>query len=152
MAQTIELQTRLASRTQLETRARMLAHLGNGWHFIEFGIALGAGIAARSVALTSFAGVSLVEVLAASVIVWLFSAGHGGSAQAERRAQRLIAASYLLLVTYILSQAPFQSRGRARIRRQAGSESGSPPLPRRRWNYSHAPSARSDTRSTPPRP
>jgi len=92
-------------RAHLERRARQLAHLGNGWHLVEFGVALGAGIAAGSVALTSFAGDSLVEVLAAAVIVWLFSAGRGGSEQAERRAQRLIAASYLLLVAYILSQS-----------------------------------------------
>src|SRR5437660_12849340 len=112
MTQTaVELRARLTpvpdrgERTRLERRARRLAHLGNGWHLIEFGIALGAGIAAGSVALTSFAGDSLVEVLAASVIVWLFGAGRGTSEQAERRAQRLVAASYFLLVAYIFSQA-----------------------------------------------
>ncbi len=110
MSTAIEFQPRLdhaaerQERQRLERRARQLAHLGNGWHLLEFGIALGAGIAAGSVALTSFAGDSLVEVLAASVIVWLFGGGRGGSAQAERRAERLIAASYLLLVAYILSQ------------------------------------------------
>jgi hypothetical protein len=80
---TIELQSRLAARTELESRAKLLAQLGNGWHLAEFGIALGAGIAAGSVAVTSFAGDSLVEVLAASAIVWLFGAGRGGSEQAE---------------------------------------------------------------------
>jgi divalent metal cation (Fe/Co/Zn/Cd) transporter len=72
---------------------------------LEFAIALGAGIAAGSIALTSFAGDSLVEVLAAFVIVWLFSGGRGASHAAERRAQRLIAASYALLVTYIAVEA-----------------------------------------------
>ena len=102
---TIELQSQLAARTELESRAKLLAQLGNGWHLAEFGIALGAGIAAGSVALTSFAGDSLVEVFAASAIVWLFSAGRGGSEQAERRAQQLIAGSYFLLVAYIVSHA-----------------------------------------------
>jgi len=46
-------------------------------------------------------------VLAASVIVWLFSANHGASTRAERRAQQLIAASYYLLVAYIVSQAVY---------------------------------------------
>jgi divalent metal cation (Fe/Co/Zn/Cd) transporter len=101
----IELRPRLGSRHKLERRAKLLAHLGNGWHLVEFGIALGAGIAAGSVALTSFAGDSLVEVLAASVIVWLFSANRGASARAERRAQQLVAASYYVLVAYIVSQA-----------------------------------------------
>jgi divalent metal cation (Fe/Co/Zn/Cd) transporter len=106
MAQaTIELRTAIAGRTALEQRAKRLAHLGNLWHLAEFAIALGAGIAAGSVALTSFAGDSLVEVLAASAIVWLFSAGRGASAHAERRAQQLVAATYLLLFAYILSHA-----------------------------------------------
>lgn len=106
MAQTtIELQPRIAARVNLESRAKLLAHLGNGWHLAEFGIALGAGVAAGSVALTSFAGDSLVEVLAASTIVWLFSAGRGRSERAERRAQQLIAGSYFLLVAYIVSHA-----------------------------------------------
>jgi len=104
---TIELQPRLAARTELESRAKLLAHLGNGWHLAEFGIALGAGITAGSVALTSFAGDSLVEVLAASAIVWLFSAGRGASERAERRAQQLIAGSYFLLVSYIFSHAVY---------------------------------------------
>jgi divalent metal cation (Fe/Co/Zn/Cd) transporter len=106
MAQTmLELRPKLASRIELEQRAKRLAHLGNAWHLVEFAIALGAGIAAGSVALTAFAGDSLVEVLAASVIVWLFTANRGTSEHAERRAQQLIAASYLLLVAYITSHA-----------------------------------------------
>ncbi len=102
---TIELRPAPTARTELEQRARRLAHLGNLWHLAEFAIALGAGIAAGSVALTSFAGDSLVELLAALAIVWLFSAGRGASARAERRAQQLIAGSYFLLVAYITSHA-----------------------------------------------
>ena len=80
MTQTaLELHPRLAGRSALERRAKLLAHLGNTWHLVEFAVALGAGIAAGSVALTGFAGDSLVEVLAASVIVWLFSSGRGAS-------------------------------------------------------------------------
>jgi divalent metal cation (Fe/Co/Zn/Cd) transporter len=106
MAQTtVELRPRLRDRASLERRARRLAHLGNGWHVLEFAVALGAGIAAGSVALTSFAGDSLVEILAASVIVWLFSAGRGASERAERRAQQLVAGCYALLAAYIVSHA-----------------------------------------------
>ena len=112
MAQmTVELRPTLASRLELERRAKLLAHLGNGWHLVEFVIALGAGIAAGSVALTSFAGDSLVEVVAASIIVWLFSAGRGASEHAERRAQQLVAVSYLLLVAYIGSHAIYDLVG-----------------------------------------
>ncbi len=92
-------------RAQLERRAKLLAWGGNGWHFIEFAIAVGAGIAASSVALIGFGIDSLIEALAGFVIVWLFAARRSGSAHAERRAQQLVAASYAILVAYILIES-----------------------------------------------
>ena len=92
-------------RARLERRARLLAWGGNGWHVIEFGIAVGAGLAAGSVALVGFGFDSLIEALAGLVIVWLFTGGRGGSQLAERRAQQLIAASYFLLTAYILVES-----------------------------------------------
>jgi len=88
-------------RARLERRARLLAHGGNAWHVIEFAVALGAGIAAGSIALIGFGADSLVEVLAGSVIVWLFSGGRGSSARAERRSQQLIAVSFFALAAYV---------------------------------------------------
>ena len=88
-----------AGRARLERRARLLAWRGNVWHLAEFGIALGAGIAAGSIALVGFGADSLVEVLAAGVIVWLFSGGRGSSPAAERRAQQAIAVSVSLMET-----------------------------------------------------
>ena len=88
-------------RAALERRARLLAWGGNAWHVVEFAIAVGAGIAAGSVALVGFGIDSVIEALAGGVIVWLFSGGRGSSHAAERRAQQLIAASYGLLVAYI---------------------------------------------------
>ena len=88
-------------RERLERRAKLLAWGGNGWHVIEFAIALAAGIAAGSVALVGFGIDSLIELLAGGVIVWLFSGGRGSSHTAERRAQQLITASYGILVVYI---------------------------------------------------
>jgi divalent metal cation (Fe/Co/Zn/Cd) transporter len=105
---TVELQRQLRSpstppqaRAMLERRAKRLAWGGNAWHVIEFAIAVGAGIAAGSVALVAFGIDSVIEALAGGVIVWLFSGGRGSSPTAERRAQQLIAASYALLVAYI---------------------------------------------------
>jgi len=92
-------------RARLERRAKLLAWVGNGWHLIEFAIAVGAGIAAGSVALIGFGADSLIEALAAFVILWLFSGGRGDSAVAERRAQKLIASSYGILVAYILIES-----------------------------------------------
>jgi divalent metal cation (Fe/Co/Zn/Cd) transporter len=90
-------------RSRLEARARRLAWGGNAWHLIEFAVALGAGIAAGSVALIGFGADSLIELLSGTVIVWLFTAGRGDSARAERAAQRLLAASYFLLTAYIVA-------------------------------------------------
>jgi divalent metal cation (Fe/Co/Zn/Cd) transporter len=103
---TIQLQRRLSSpppreRAALERRAKMLAWGGNAWHVVEFAIAVGAGVAAGSVALVGFGIDSVIEALAGGVIVWLFNGGRGSSQTAERRAQQLIAASYALLVAYI---------------------------------------------------
>jgi divalent metal cation (Fe/Co/Zn/Cd) transporter len=104
---TVELQRQLPAapppneRPALERRAKLLAWGGNAWHVIEFAIAVGAGIAAGSVALVGFGIDSVIEALAGGVIVWLFSGGRGSSHTAERRAQQLIAASYALLVLYI---------------------------------------------------
>jgi len=90
-----------AERPALERRAKVLAWGGNAWHIVEFAVAVGAGVAAGSVALVGFGIDSLIESLAAFVIVWLFTGGRGASEVAERRAQRLIALSYFILVTYI---------------------------------------------------
>ena len=107
MSATVELQRRLPGppppqeRTALERRAKLLAWGGNGWHVIEFAVAVGAGIAAGSVALIGFGIDSVIEALAGGVIVWLFSSGRGASHTAERRAQQLVAASYAILVAYV---------------------------------------------------
>ena len=82
-------------------RARLLAWGGNAWHLIEFGIAIGAGIAAGSIALIGFGADSLIEGLSGFVIVWLFTGARLHSENAERRAQQLIAASYFVLAAYV---------------------------------------------------
>ena len=92
-------------RARLERRAKLLAWGGNAWHLVEFTVAVGAGIAASSIALVGFGFDSLIESLAAFVIVWLFSGSRGSSATSERHAQRLIAASYFALVAYIAVEA-----------------------------------------------
>jgi hypothetical protein len=43
-------------RARLERRAKLLAWTGNGWHLVEFTIALAAGIAASSRSLSSASG------------------------------------------------------------------------------------------------
>ena len=88
-------------RAQLERRARLLAWGGNAWHVIEFGVALGAGLVAGSIALVAFGFDSFIEALSGLVIVWLFSGQKESAGRSERRAQRLIAATYFVLAAYI---------------------------------------------------
>jgi divalent metal cation (Fe/Co/Zn/Cd) transporter len=89
------------ARLQSERRATRLAWAGNGWHAVEFAIALAAGLAAGSVALVGFGFDSLIEALSAGVIVWLFSGGRGASEAAEQRARQLIGVSYFALAAYV---------------------------------------------------
>ena len=88
-------------RVKLQRQARLLAWGGIGWHFIEFGIAVGAGIAAGSIALIGFGADSLIEALAGFVVLWLFTGTRLHSATAERRAQQAIAASFFVLAAYV---------------------------------------------------
>jgi divalent metal cation (Fe/Co/Zn/Cd) transporter len=92
-------------RAKLQTRARLLAWVGIGWHFAEFAIAVFAGIAAGSIALIGFGADSLIESLAGFVVVWLFTGARLTSATAERRAQQLIAASFFVLAAYVTAEA-----------------------------------------------
>jgi divalent metal cation (Fe/Co/Zn/Cd) transporter len=90
-----------AEREQLVGRARMLAWLGLGWHVLEAAVAIAAGVAAGSVALVGFGADSLIEAGAGVVIIWLMAGGRPASHRAERRAQQLIAASFVLLAAYV---------------------------------------------------
>jgi divalent metal cation (Fe/Co/Zn/Cd) transporter len=92
-------------RERLMRRARLLAWIGVGWHGIEAAIAVGAGIAAGSIALIGFGADSLIESVAGFVVLWLFSGARRGSGGAERRAQQLIAVSFYVLATYVAVEA-----------------------------------------------
>src|SRR4051795_352925 len=110
MSATIQLQRRLPvvppeERARLVARARLLAWTGNAWHAFEFAIALGAGIAAGSIALVGFGLDSLIEAVPGFVILWRFGDRRAHGERAERRAQQLVAASYAILVVYVVVEA-----------------------------------------------
>jgi divalent metal cation (Fe/Co/Zn/Cd) transporter len=90
-----------AARKRLERHARALAWGGIAWHVVEFAIAIGAGIAAGSIALIGFGADSLIEALAGGIVVWLFTGNRRGSHAAERRAQLLIAVTFFVLAAYV---------------------------------------------------
>jgi divalent metal cation (Fe/Co/Zn/Cd) transporter len=88
-------------RARLVRRARFLARLGLAWHGIEAAVAIGAGIAASSIALIGFGADSLVESMAGVVLLWRLGERRSDSEQAERRAQHLIGASFWLIAAYV---------------------------------------------------
>jgi len=111
---TIELQRRLPGlppqdRLALERRARLLAWGGNAWHVFEFAVAIVAGILAASPALIGFSLDSLIELAAGFVIVWLYRSGSGR--EDERRARQLVAATYFLLVAFVLVDSVYTLAG-----------------------------------------
>jgi len=73
-------------RERLVRRAKLLAWGGNAWHLVEFAIAIGAGIAAGSIALVGFGADSLIEAASGLVVVWLFTGL--GSARSGRSYER----------------------------------------------------------------
>jgi divalent metal cation (Fe/Co/Zn/Cd) transporter len=88
-------------RAVLVRRARLLAWAGLAWHGVEAAVAIAAGVAASSVALVGFGADSLVEAVAGVVVLWRFAAARAASDEAERRAQQLIGASFLLIAAYV---------------------------------------------------
>jgi divalent metal cation (Fe/Co/Zn/Cd) transporter len=88
-------------RQRLTRRARRLTELGLAWHALEAAIAVAAGVSAGSVALVGFGADSVIEAGAGLVVLWLVTGERLSSHHAERRAQQLIAASFLTLSIYV---------------------------------------------------
>jgi divalent metal cation (Fe/Co/Zn/Cd) transporter len=92
-------------RDRLVRRAKTLAWFGVGWHGMEAAIAVGAGVAAGSIALIGFGADSLIEAFAGFIVLWRFAGARAASAHAERRAQQLIAASFYVIGAYVAVEA-----------------------------------------------
>lgn len=91
-------------RSSLVRRGRLLAWATILWNAAEGIIGIVSGIAAGSIALVGFGVDSYVEVFAGAVVLWRLSKEDQGrhvSAQAERRAVRLIAFTFFALAAGI---------------------------------------------------
>ena len=86
-------------------RARHLSWLSLVWMGAEGAIAITAGILAGSIALIGFGIDSAIEGFASVIIVWRFTGSRLHSAQAERRAQKLVAVQFFLLAPYVAAEA-----------------------------------------------
>lgn len=93
--------TALAGQTKqrLARRAKLLAGASVSYNLLEGVIAIGAGIAAGSVALIGFGLDSFVEVSSGLIILWQFS--HRLPETREHQALRLIALSFFALAAYV---------------------------------------------------
>ena len=93
-------------RASLVRRALRLEYLTVGWNIVEGLIAIAAAAAAGSVALLGFGINSFVETASGLVLIWRLgaeqrTADHERIEQVERRAQKLVAASLVLLAAYV---------------------------------------------------
>lgn len=82
-------------------RGRRLEYVTIIWNSLEGIIAIGAGIAAGSIALVGFGVDSAIEVSSGAIILWRLASGE----HRERLALRLIGISFLALAAYIMFDA-----------------------------------------------
>jgi divalent metal cation (Fe/Co/Zn/Cd) transporter len=87
---------------RLRRRGLLLEYATIGWNLLEAIVAVWAGIAARSIALIGFGLDSLIEVFAASVVVWEL---RGENEDRQAKALRLIAISFFVLAVYVSIEA-----------------------------------------------
>jgi len=100
-----------ATRARLLTRGLRLEYVTVGWNIAEGVIAVGAGLAAGSIALIGFGVDSFVETISGAILLWRLRAEAGGGAneerieQVERRAERLVGVSFAILAAYVAFEA-----------------------------------------------
>jgi divalent metal cation (Fe/Co/Zn/Cd) transporter len=86
-------------------QAKLLAWVSLGWMSIEGSVGVLAGIQAHSLGVVTWAASSFVEALASLIVVWRFTGRRTLSETSEARAQKWVAASFLLLAPYFVVEA-----------------------------------------------
>lgn len=99
-----------ADRPALLAHALRLEYLTVGWNLVEAAVAIGAGLAANSVALVGFGVDSVVESASGGILIWRLKAEQGGldscaAERLDRKAHRLVAASLFALAAYVTADA-----------------------------------------------
>jgi divalent metal cation (Fe/Co/Zn/Cd) transporter len=88
-------------RQHLANRVKLLSWLSLAWMTVEGVVAILAGIAASSIALTGFGLDSAIEGFASVIIIWRFTGHRVFSHAAEERAQKLVAIQFFILAPYV---------------------------------------------------
>jgi divalent metal cation (Fe/Co/Zn/Cd) transporter len=98
-----------AERAPLIREAFRLEYVTFAWMLIEGAVAIGAGVAARSVTLLAFGIDSLIELTSASVLIWRLTVelrrGQSFAEAAERAASRIGGALLFALSAYVVMAA-----------------------------------------------
>ncbi len=71
----------------------------------EGALGLAAGLGGGSISLVAWALGSVIEGLAAVIVIWRCTGSRLASEDAERRAQRAVAVSFFLLAPYVAAEA-----------------------------------------------
>src|SRR5712691_7043121 len=100
-----ELALQHATHATLVRRVKLLSSLSLAWMTAEGAIGLTAGILANSIALIGYGLDSTIEGIASVVIIWRFTGSRVHSEDAERQAQKVVAATFFLLTPYIIVEA-----------------------------------------------
>lgn len=89
---------------RLLRRGFALEYASIGWMIAEASVAIAAGIAAHSVALTGFGLDSLIELASATVVIWQLR-GEAIGQDRDTRAVRLIAITFFALAAYLTAES-----------------------------------------------
>lgn len=93
-----------ATRASDVRTGRRLEYFTLGWNLLEAAVAVGAGVAASSIALLGFGVDSLIECLSGSVLLWRLQS-HEADESRERLALKLVGVSFLILAAYVAFEA-----------------------------------------------
>jgi divalent metal cation (Fe/Co/Zn/Cd) transporter len=95
------------TRGDLLNRGLLLEYVTVGWNIVEGIIAVGAGVLAGSPALVGFGADSFIESISGGVLIGRLDGERSGKhdpeavERIERRAERLVGASFLVLAAYV---------------------------------------------------
>lgn len=95
----------VSKKQSLRRKALLLVWIGEIWNIFEAMVALWSAWVASSVALFAFGLDSLIELFAGAVLLWRFNKERKDEGSREKKALRLIGATFFLLSIIILFQS-----------------------------------------------
>jgi divalent metal cation (Fe/Co/Zn/Cd) transporter len=97
--------TLILKSQSLRRKALLLVWIGELWNILEAVVALWAALLSSSVALLAFGLDSLIELFAGAVLIWRFWKEKSDESSTERKALRLVGATFFLLSAFIVFQS-----------------------------------------------